>query len=120
MRDFDQVKWKTWQFGRKMRREPTVAEKLLWHKIRARQLGVKFRRQHALVDFIVDFVSLARMLIIEIDGPTHAEPEQIAYDARRSESLESKGFRLVRFTNQQVKESMEYVLDTILEKLEAK
>lgn len=120
MRDFDKVKWKTWQRAREFRRDRTEAERLLWYKLRTEQLGVKFRRQHAIGEYIVDFICIERKLIVEVDGPTHAEIEQQLHDARRTDFLESLGYRVVRVTNLQVKESMPYVLETILDALKRK
>ena len=120
MRDFDKVKWNTWQRARKFRRDRTQAEKLLWLKLRNEQLGAKFRRQHPIGEYIADFVCIERKLIVEVDGPTHAEIEQQLHDARRTDFLESLGYRVIRVTNLQVKESMSYVLETTFDALAGK
>ncbi len=117
MRDFDKVKWKTWQRAHEFRRDQTQAERLLWYKLRTEQLGVKFRRQHPVGDYIVDFICIERQLIVEIDGPSHGEIAQQEHDARRTEHLNFLGYRVVRFTNGQVRDSMSYVLEQIIEEL---
>ena len=86
--------------ARRLRREATEAEKVLWFKLRARQLtGIKFRRQVSIGPYIVDFVSFERRLVVEIDGGQHAEPESRCYDTRRTTWLENQEFRVLRFWN---------------------
>ncbi|MBN8637149.1 MAG: endonuclease domain-containing protein [Anaerolineae bacterium] len=104
--------------AREMRHVPTAAEDQLWEAIRGRQLnGAKFRRQHAIDAFIVDFVSIEHQLIIEVDGTVHEDPDQQLYDAERQARLESLGFRLLRFTNGNVVRSLPAVLEVIGEAL---
>ena len=95
-----------------MRKEPTLAEQKLWQHIRGKRiLGHKFRRQHALDRFIVDFYCSEARLIVEVDGPTHEyTPEE---DAIRQKFLEEMGNRVIRFTNVEVLKQMEAVLDEI-------
>jgi very-short-patch-repair endonuclease len=88
-------------FARRLRNEPTEAEKRLWQFLRAELLGVKFRRQAVIGAYIVDFVSLSQKLIVELDGPQHLAAEARAYDVRRTEWLESRGFQVIRFRNQE-------------------
>lgn len=102
--------------AREMRKEPTVAEKALWQRLNHKQVGVKFRRQHAFDRFIVDFYAHDPQIVIEVDGPTHDYTE--AEDAVRQAFLESLGLRVLRFTNQQVLSNMEGVLAAIVEALE--
>lgn len=78
----------------------TDAELKLWRELRLRQLGVKFRRQHPIGSFIVDFACLERRLCIEVDGAHHAERE--LPDAARTESIAARGFRILRFTDREV------------------
>ncbi|MBW0005650.1 MAG: endonuclease domain-containing protein [Hyphomicrobiales bacterium] len=86
--------------ARQMRREPTEAEKRVWSMLRNRRLGeFKFRRQAKLGSFIVDFVCLERKLVIEIDGSQHAEN---VYDRRRDAWLAGRGFKVLRFWNNEV------------------
>ncbi len=84
------------------RKHPTEAEAALWESLRANQLGEKFRRQHIIGDFIVDFVALNSKLIIEVDGAYHNDAEQMEADKLRSEFLNEVGFKVLRFTNEQV------------------
>ncbi|MBZ0319912.1 MAG: DUF559 domain-containing protein, partial [Anaerolineae bacterium] len=102
--------------AREMRKEPTVAEKALWQRLNHKQLGVKFRRQHAFDRFIVDFYAHDAKIVIEVDGPTHDYTEQ--EDAVRQAFLESLGLRVLRFTNQQVLTNMDGVLAAIVDALE--
>ena len=89
--------------AKKMRNQPTEAEKMLWNILANKGLeGYKFRRQHIIGQYIVDFICLEKRLIIEVDGSVHNVQEQIEHDQLRTEWLESKGFKIVRFTNKQV------------------
>ena len=98
------------------RQAQTPAEDLLWERLRNRQLGnFKFRRQHTINGFIVDFCCLEQLLVIEIDGPIHQQ--QIEYDAERSEVLQQLGYRVVRYTNEQVMQNVEIVLELIRQHL---
>ena len=99
--------------SKNMRREPTVAEIRLWECLRAKQLGVKFRRQHVIDDYIADFICLNEMLIIEVDGEYHDTPEQQESDSVRTAKLNTLGFRVIRFTNDQILFQIEEVLEQI-------
>ena len=101
------------QYGRQMRKEPTPAENELWQAVRGQKLGVAFRRQHAVAGYIADFVSLADKLIIELDGGIHAEPAQAEYDRGRTQVLEELGYRVIRFSNEQVLTQLPTVLQHI-------
>jgi very-short-patch-repair endonuclease len=95
-----------------MRRTPTAAEAKLWQRLRNRQLrSVKFRRQFAIDRFIVDFCSPETRLIIEVDGPIHQYTQ--AEDKIRQEFLESLGFVVLRFTNQEVMNTTQAVVAAI-------
>ena len=74
----------------------TDAEKLLWYRLRDKQLGVRFRRQHPIGPYIVDFAAPTGRVVIEIDGPTHRDFEK---DALRDADLVSRGWRMLRFGN---------------------
>ena len=92
---------KTMHRAGELRKELTPAEKKLWAYLRGDKLnGVNFRRQHAIGNYIVDFVSIKKKLIIELDGSQHLEQE--AYDIERTRYLESQGYKVVRFWNQDV------------------
>ncbi len=98
--------------AQQMRQEPTAAERMLWAKIRDRQLcGYKFRRQHSIDRFIVDFFCREAALIIEIDGPIHEK--QVEADQERQEILTQMSFHFLRFTNDQVLYHLDDVLNTI-------
>ena len=111
-------KWKVLKdFARANRKEPTRTEELLWKYLRGKQLdGIKFRRQHAIQDFIVDFVSLDKQLVIEVDGDIHNQQKE--YDALRTEYLNANGFDVLRFTNEQVTNSLDEVLLVIKKALQ--
>jgi very-short-patch-repair endonuclease len=95
-----------------MRHEPTPTEDALWQALRGRQLeGVQFRRQHAIDRFIVDFYSREARLVIEVDGPIHQYKAE--EDAIRQQFLESTGLHVLRFSNQEVQQSLPNVLARI-------
>ena len=97
-------------FAKQNRRNSTLAEDILWKNIRNKQFGVEFRRQHIIADFIADFVCIDKMLIIEVDGGYHSGKEQIEEDGVRTEILNNLGFRVVRFTNEEVQFNLDYVI----------
>lgn len=81
-----------------LRKQSTPMEIKLWNHLRARRLlGIKFRRQCQVGSFIVDFISIEKKLIIEIDGSQHNEDKQMEYDKRRTEFLNSQGYHVLRF-----------------------
>jgi very-short-patch-repair endonuclease len=102
--------------ARELRKTPTDAELKLWSHLRLRQVrGYKFRGQHRLGRFIVDFVCLEKKLIIEVDGGQHDEMK--LYDAKRDKWLEDKGSKVLRFWNNEVLLDIEIVLDVIAHEL---
>ncbi len=104
--------------SQQFRRKQTEAEKTLWLKLRNRQLdGVKFRRQQPIGSYIVDFISFDKKLIIEIDGGQHNELHTIERDKQRTKWLESEGFHVMRFWNNDVLLNIEGVLLRINEVL---
>jgi very-short-patch-repair endonuclease len=106
-----------WQHARKMRREPSRAEKMLWRYLRGSSLGINFRRQHPIGPFIVDFCSPECKFVIEIDGDSHATSEAEEYDARRTEYLMRSGFVVIRFRNSDVIENTLGVVENIAEEV---
>ena len=96
---------------KRLRRNSTDAEKKLWLHLRSAQLGCKFRRQHEILGYIVDFVCLDRQLIVELDGGQHAQRAE--YDARRTASLSTLGFKVLRFWNDDVLRDTQRVLAAI-------
>ena len=103
--------------AKRMRKEPTDAEAALWELLRDKKLGDKFRRQHLIDDFIVDFVCLSKNLVIEVDGGYHNDPTQKEYDEQRTLYLNEKGFKVIRFTNEEVLGNTEAVLTKIKQEL---
>jgi len=104
--------------ARRMRHTPTSAEDALWQHLRNRRLnGAKFRRQHGICGFIVDFACIASKLVIEVDGIVHEDPDQQLYDVERQNYLEGAGFQVLRFSNGDVLQSIDAVLERIGEVL---
>jgi very-short-patch-repair endonuclease len=106
--------------ARRLRRESTVGEKLLWAQLKNRQLrGCKFVRQEPIGPYFADFVCRESKLVVEVDGDTHSTGEEIAHDTRRSAYLEQHGYRVIRFWNTEVKEGMDGVLAGISAAIES-
>jgi very-short-patch-repair endonuclease len=100
------------QFARQLRREMTEAEDKLWRELRSRQLDrIKFRRQVPVGPYIADFACLEAALIVELDGSQHAESRR---DAIRDAELKRRGFRILRFWNDDVLKDIDGVCDTII------
>jgi very-short-patch-repair endonuclease len=96
------------QFARSLRRTPTSAEDVLWQALRGRRFqNLKFKRQVPLLNYTVDFLCFERKLIIELDGKQHEWFS--VYDAKRTEEIESHGFVVIRFTNDDVMNDLESV-----------
>ncbi len=101
------------QRAKELRKEMTCAEKILWERLRNRQLGgFKFRRQHPMGSFIADFYCPECKLVIEIDGEIHIS--QAEADVERTEIIESFGYRVIRFHNADVETNLQIVLQKIL------
>jgi len=103
--------------AREQRKNMTSAEKKLWQRIRSKRLGVKFRRQHPINRFIADFYCHEAKLLIEVDGGYHDEEEQWEYDTGREKELENLGIRVIRFTNDEVEQNLEGVVEVIQKQL---
>ena len=101
------------EFAKENRKNPTEAESILWKCIKSRQLGHPFRRQHIIGEFIADFACIPAMMVIELDGGYHQLPEQQVSDEQRQQWLESNGFKVIRFTNEEVIGDIEKVIKTI-------
>ena len=100
------------KLARGLRKNQTDAEKRLWSHLRNRQLsGCKFRRQHEIGNYIVDFICLEKKLIIELDGGQHAN--QIRYDSQRTTILESLGYTVIRFWDNEVLTKTQNILEAI-------
>ncbi len=101
--------------ARALRRDMTDSERLLWSRLRFEQLGVKFRRQHPLGNYIADFACLLPKLIVELDGSQHAV--QLAYDNNRDAFFQRQGFTVLRFNSNEPFLNIEGVLSVIAEVL---
>ncbi|MFA6475542.1 MAG: DUF559 domain-containing protein [Patescibacteria group bacterium] len=107
-----QLQHKLTERAKLFRHQSTVAENKLWQRLRRHQLaGFKFRRQHPLFQYIVDFYCFELRLIIEVDGKVHEN--QIPHDIERTIILERHDFKVLRFTNDQVINDIETVIDVI-------
>ncbi|MDI1363164.1 endonuclease domain-containing protein [Methylotenera sp.] len=105
----------TKEFSRQLRVEMTDAESYLWQRLRMKQLGAKFRRQHPAGKYILDFACIDAALAIEIDGGQHAEIQ--TEDNLRSEWLKDNGWEVLRFWNNEVLQNIEGVLEVILQSI---
>ena len=93
----------------------TPAEQLLWNKLRSKQCdSLKFRRQHAIGPFIVDFYCPEQLLVVEIDGDVHAEETKITKDRQRERYLRSLDLQVIRYTNHEVMSNLDGVLEHLL------
>ncbi|MCP5371393.1 MAG: endonuclease domain-containing protein [Hyphomicrobiales bacterium] len=100
--------------ARALRRRSTEAEKRLWHRLRDRQLhGLKFRRQVPVGTYVVDFLCYENRVVVELDGGQHGDESTRRRDAVRTSFLQERGFRVLRFWNNDVLENLEGVLQAI-------
>jgi very-short-patch-repair endonuclease len=98
--------------ARRLRKSMTAAEKTLWNKLRRGQLnGMYFRRQHPYGIYILDFFCHEACLAIEVDGAVHLGSKE--YDEERTQYLESSGLRVIRFSNEEIEENVDKVIDAI-------
>ena len=104
---------KKFEYARMLRQAQTHAEELMWQELRNRKLGVKFRRQHPISDYVVDFYCSDKSLIVEIDGAIHNDTEIEKKDKEREDILISLGYRILRFTNDEVENDIFKVLKSI-------
>lgn len=101
------------QRAQKLRKRETEAERILWEKLSNKQLRVKFRRQHPLYRFIVDFYCHELRLVIELDGSIHDLAEQADYDQFRTMLINQLDIKVIRFGNDEIFDEVDKVLDTI-------
>ena len=95
-----------------MRSNPTKEEHIIWNMLRAKRfLGLKFKRQVLIGNYIVDFLCVDKGVVIELDGGQHNEPSKIQYDNERTKYLESQGYKVVRIWNNDVRNNLEGVYD---------
>lgn len=104
-------------FRKKLRNELTPQEVILWSRLKNSKLGHKFRRQHSIGNYILDFYCPNARLGIEIDGSQHFETDSIEYDTIRSRILNEGGIKILRFTNAEVNTNIQGVVDKILSEL---
>ena len=98
-----------------LRKNMTKAEIILWSKLKGKQLnGLKFRRQHGINNYVVDFYCPELKLAIEIDGGVHCYDSRITYDKQRQKEIEALGIKVLRYTNIDVIKNLEGVLNDIL------
>ena len=102
--------------SRALRRTPTAAEEKLWYLLRKRRhFALKFRRQHPIGSYVADFYCHELKLIVELDGPVHEEEFQRAHDENRDANLLAEGYTIFRFTNEEIFQDAESVLDRIMD-----
>jgi very-short-patch-repair endonuclease len=103
---------------RQLRSNMTGAETRLWSRLRARQLqGFKFRRQHGIGPYIVDFYCSEQSLVIEVDGDSHADADQIQKDQLRDRYFQSLGLRVIRYINDDILKNLDGVLEDLADRL---
>jgi len=101
------------EWARENRQYPTEAERCLWERLKGSQLGHKFLRQHIIGDYIADFLCRDDGLIIEVDGGYHLRPDQQEDDEVRTAWLTMQGFHVIRFTNEEVLQDTDRVINEI-------
>jgi len=100
--------------ARVLRQDMPEAEHRLWYFLRRKQMdGFRFRKQHPIGQYIVDFACPKENLIIEVDGATHGTEAEITYDAKRTQFLECKGWKVIRYGNEEIYRNIDDVLDDI-------
>jgi very-short-patch-repair endonuclease len=103
---------------RRLRSTMTGPETRLWSKLKARQFqGLKFRRQHGIGPYIVDFYCPEQSLVIEVDGDSHADADQIVKDRQREQYLQSRGLRVIRYINDDIVNNLDGVLEDLAGKI---
>ena len=101
------------EFRKKLRSNTTKSERILWHFIKNSQLGFKFRRQHGIGNYIVDFYCPELRLVVEIDGLTHADERVFENDDKRQKYLESWGLIVRRYGAEQIFKNIKQVLEDL-------
>lgn len=97
-----------------LRKNQTAPEKIFWQAVRGKQLGLKFRRQHGIGPYIVDFYCAEKNLVVELDGDSHFTADAKVYDAERGDYLRGLGLVVMRYTNEEVRENLEGILLRVL------
>lgn len=101
------------EIRRDLRRKSTKPEQCIWEKLRAKKLWVKFRRQYSAGRYILDFYCVEKRLCVEIDGESHFSEEWIEYDLIRTEYLEALWIQVLRFTNNEVMNNIDWIVEDI-------
>lgn len=118
---FYQANLGTIVLARNLRHAMTKSEKVLWHYLRRKYvLGYKFRRQQPIGYYIADFYCHELMLVIEVDGPIHMRKDRQEHDRNRTAVMERFGIEVIRFTNQDVKDRIDWVIESIREHIRSK
>lgn len=102
---------------RGLRQESTLQERRLWLRLKNKQLGVRFRRQYSIGNYIADFCSPRNKLVIELEGGVHDEEEQRCYDRERKQTIEDIGFKVLTFNNNEVEKDIGKVISYIKKNL---
>ena len=105
------------EFAREQRRAPTWSEERVWQRLRRGALGARFRRQHPIGEYVLDFYCAQAHLAVEIDGPTHED--QAEYDQQRDAWLADRGIRVLRVSDGEVRENLGAVLEKVRSALTA-
>lgn len=100
-------------YAHQLRQRTTEAENVLWNAVKGKQLGVRFRRQHPVQQFIADFYCHSALLVVELDGGYHDTEAQTLADQKRTDALEASGLKVIRFHNEEVLDNLERVLEVI-------
>lgn len=90
---------------------------MLWRVLKGNRFGVKFKRQHIVLDFIADFICLEKKLIIEVDGAYHFTDNQTKKDIYRTDILEQQGYKVIRFTNEEILKDLFSIIERINEQI---
>jgi len=105
--------------ARKLRKEMTLPEVLLWNRLRGKKLGIRFRSQHPIPPYVVDFYCAGAKLIVEIDGAVHDNADQAGRDANRDRVLSEKGYDVLRLPVSVILRDMDAALDAIVTRVES-
>ncbi len=106
--------------GRELRKIMTTAEKILWNELRGKKINnLRFRRQHPLAKFVVDFYCHSKRLVIELDGTVHDSNEAKEKDKSRTDALNEMGLKVIRFKNEEVLDDLDRVVRRIIELCES-
>jgi very-short-patch-repair endonuclease len=105
----------TKKIRRELRKQPISAERVLWSRLRKKQLGCRFNRQYGIGKFVVDFYCAEKKIVVEIDGATHGTEAEIRHDLKREKFLKNLGLNIKRYTNRNVFDDLDLVVGDIYE-----